>query len=100
MTSKKISPEEVKRIAHLARLEISPQDELTLADQLSKTASYIEILSEIDTTNVAPTFQTHGQKNITRDDLVGESLTQEEALSQATDTYNGYFKTQATINKK
>jgi aspartyl-tRNA(Asn)/glutamyl-tRNA(Gln) amidotransferase subunit C len=100
MSSTKISLDELKHIAHLARLEIDPKKEEPLATQLSETASYIDILSKLDTKNVEPTFQTNHLKNVTRTDEIQESLTQTEALSQAPETYNGYFKTQATINKK
>jgi len=100
MSSTKISLDQLKHIAHLARLEIDPQKEESLTTQLSETASYIDVLSELDTKDITPTFQTNHLKNITRPDVVQESLTQTEALSQAPETYNGYFKTQATINKK
>ena len=99
MSSTKISLDQLRHIAHLARLEIKPEKENYLTEQLSETASYIDILSKLDTKNVDPTFQTNHLKNITRDDVIGESLSQEDALSQAPDTYNGYFKTQATIKK-
>jgi len=99
MSSSKISLDQLRHIAHLARLEINPEKENYLAEQLSETASYIDVLGELDTKNIDPTFQTNHLKNITRDDVIGESFTQEEALSQAPDIYNGYFKTQATIKK-
>lgn len=99
MSSSKISLDQLRHIAHLARLEIKPEKEEYLAEQLSETASYIDVLSKLDTKNVDPTFQTNHLKNITRDDIIEESLSQEDALSQAKDTYNGYFKTQATIKK-
>jgi len=100
MSSTKISLDQLKHIAKLARLEIDPKKEESLAIQLSDTTSYIDVLSQLDTKNISPTFQTNHLKNITRPDVIQESFTQKEALSQATDTYNGYFKTKATINKK
>lgn len=100
MSSTKISLDQLQHIAKLARLVINPQKEESLATQLSETASYIDVLSQIDTKNITPTFQTNHLKNITRPDVVQKSFTQAEALSQAPDTYNGYFKTQATISKK
>jgi aspartyl-tRNA(Asn)/glutamyl-tRNA(Gln) amidotransferase subunit C len=99
MPSTKITLDQLKHIAKLARLEINPKHEDNLVDQLSETAAYIDILSEIDTKNITPTYQTNHLKNITRDDVVQDSFSQEEALSQAPKTYNGYFQTQATIKK-
>jgi len=100
MSSSKISLDQLRHIAKLARLQIKPEKENYLSEQLSETAAYIDVLAELDTKNVDPTYQTNHLKNITRDDIVGESLSQSDALSQAKDTYNGYFKTQATISKK
>ena len=99
MSSTKISLEQLRHIAKLARLEIKPEQENYLVDQLSETASYIDVLTQLDTKDILPTYQTNHLKNITRPDVVGESFTQEEALSQAPETHNGYFKTEATIKK-
>lgn len=99
MSTSKISLDQLRHIAKLARLEINPDKENYLAEQLSETASYIDVLSELDTKNIEPTYQTNHLKNVTRDDIIDESLSQKDALSQAKDTYNGYFKTQATIKK-
>lgn len=100
MSSAKITLDQLKHIAHLARLEIDPKKEESLASQLSETASYIDVLSTLNTKDVKPTYQTNHLKNVTRLDEIEESFSQEEALSQAPDTYNGYFKTKATISKK
>ena len=100
MSSTKISLDQLQHIAKLARLEIKPEKESSLATQLSETASYIDVLSELNTKDVAPTFQTNHLKNVTRPDEIQESLTQADALSQAPEIYNGYFKTKATIPAK
>ena len=100
MSTSKISLDQLRHIAKLARLEINPDKENYLAEQLSETAAYIDVLGELDTKNIEPTYQTNHLKNVTRDDIIEESLSQKDALSQAKDTYNGYFKTQATISKK
>lgn len=100
MSSTKISLDQLQHIAKLARLELDSNKEESLVTQLSETASYIDVLSTLDTKNITPTFQTNHLKNVTRQDNVQESFSQEDALSQASDTYNGYFKTQAIISKK
>jgi aspartyl-tRNA(Asn)/glutamyl-tRNA(Gln) amidotransferase subunit C len=83
MSSTKISLDQLRHIAKLARLEIKPEHENYLVDQLSETASYIDVLSELDTKDISPTYQTNHLKNVTRPDVIGESFTQTEALSQA-----------------
>jgi aspartyl-tRNA(Asn)/glutamyl-tRNA(Gln) amidotransferase subunit C len=99
MSATKITSEQLKRIAALAHLEISSQDQDTLTQQLSKTTEYIDILSDVDTKNVSPTYQVNHLQNVCRPDEIAPSLSQSEALSQAPQTHNGYFQTQATIKK-
>ncbi|MDP4010187.1 MAG: Asp-tRNA(Asn)/Glu-tRNA(Gln) amidotransferase subunit GatC [Candidatus Shapirobacteria bacterium] len=96
----KITLEELQHIAQLSRLEVNGEEEQKLADQLSQTAEYIDVLNELNTDDVLPTAQVNQNKSIFREDVINPSFTQKEALSQAIDTYDGYFKTKATINKK
>lgn len=93
-----ISDDQFQHIAKLSRLEIKPE-EYFIKDQLSQAAEYVEVLNELDTNNIAPTFQVNHKKNVFRDDVVLPSLTQLQALSQASNTRNGYFVTSATIKK-
>jgi aspartyl-tRNA(Asn)/glutamyl-tRNA(Gln) amidotransferase subunit C len=95
-----ITQDELRHIAKLSRLIIDPEKEDELANQLSQTAAYIDVLKELNTENVLPTAQVNNKKNVLREDNIKASLSQEEALSQAPDTCDGYFKTQATIIKK
>lgn len=84
--------------AKLSRLEIKPE-EAYIKDQLIQAAQYVDILKELNTDNVLPTYQVNHKSNVLREDKVEASLSQELALSQAEKTTNGYFKTTATINK-
>ncbi len=93
-----ISDDQFQHIAKLSRLEIKPEENF-IKDQLSQAAEYVEVLKELDTTSVEPTFQVNHKQNVFRQDVVTESLTQQEALSQAKLTQNGYFVTTATIKK-
>lgn len=84
--------------AKLSRLEIKPE-ETYIKDQLSQAADYVEVLKELDTDNVVPTYQVNHKKNVLREDVVTPSFSQDLALSEAAETSNGYFKTTATIHK-
>lgn len=95
----KITIEQLRHIAKLSRLEISPEQEQILLQQLSQTTSYIDILNELDVSNVKPTSEVNHKSTVLRDDTVGDSLSQQDALSQAPEVHNGYFKTSATIKK-
>lgn len=93
-----ITDDQFQHIAKLSRLEIKPEENF-IKDQLSQAAEYVEILKELNTDSVEPTFQVNHKKNVLRDDVVQPSLSQKDALSQAKQTDNGYFKTSATIKK-
>lgn len=93
-----ISDDQFQHIAKLSRLEIKPGEEY-IKDQLSQAAEYVEVLKELNTDAVEPTFQVNHKTNAFRDDIVQLSLSQKLALSQAKQTSDGYFATAATIKK-
>ena len=98
MTKPKISGEEVKKIAKLANLELAESEVKKFQKQLSDVLDYVAVLDELDIANVEPTSQVTGVKNIARADETEPSLSQEEALSNTKNKYNGYFKVPA-VNK-
>ena len=98
MSDKYISKEEVKKIADLANLDISGEVD-RLASLLSNTLGYIQTLKELDTTNVEETFQVTGLTSVFQDDTEADSLTKEEALSNASDRYKGLFSTKPVFKR-
>lgn len=84
--------------AKLSRLEIK-SEESYIKDQLAQAAQYVEVLTELNTDNVPPTYQVNHKSNVLREDIVNDSLSQDLALSQAENITDGYFKTAPTINK-
>ena len=64
-----LSNEEVKKIAHLARLELTDDEIETYGGQLSAILDYVGQLKEVDVTGVAPTAQVGGLTNVARDDV-------------------------------
>lgn len=88
---------DVKHVAKLANLPLTPEEEERFERQLAETLEYVSQLEEIDTKNVEPTSQVTGLENVTRDDSTSSSLSQEEALKNATSTHNGFFKVKAIL---
>ena len=80
-----LSLDEVRRIAVLARLKLSPEEEQVFQGQLSAILEYVEQLEELDVSGVEP--MTHalaaGDLPPPRDDVVRPSLPPEEALAGA-----------------
>jgi aspartyl-tRNA(Asn)/glutamyl-tRNA(Gln) amidotransferase subunit C len=99
MSNTKITQDDFLHIAKLSRIPVTDADQY-IANQLSQAAEYSAVLSELNTDNTPTTFQVNNKKNTLRPDIITPSLPQSVALSQAKSTYNGYFKTKATISKK
>lgn len=79
----KITPEEVRYVAKLARLSLSDAEVEKTTQQLDGILSYVEKLGELDTTGVQPTTHALEIRNAFREDEVRESLPQEAALANA-----------------
>ncbi len=82
---------DIRYIAHLARLSLSPEEEKKLSAQLGNILGYIEKLKELDVSNVEPTAHAVPMVNVTRADEIRESLSNEEALRNAPSKANGLF---------
>lgn len=91
---------DVKKIAQLAALTITPEEETKFEKQLSDILGYVEKLNEVNVEGVEPTSQVTGLENVTRNDnFTDEMLTQEQALSGTQNTHNGMFKVPAVLEK-
>ncbi len=73
-----ISIEEVRKIARLARIKLTPAEEGRHAETISAVLEYMNILNEVDTTDVEPTAQVTGLSNVYREDEVVECNIKEE----------------------
>ena len=82
---------DVKYIAHLARLALTPDEEKKLASQLGNILGYIEKLKELDIVNVEPTAHATPMINVVRPDEVRPSLPHDDALRNAPAKANGLF---------
>lgn len=75
-----ITAQEIIKVAHLARLELAPNEITPLAEQVGSILTYINKLNELNTEAVKPTFHALALSNAFRDDVVIPSLPQSEAL--------------------
>lgn len=87
-----ISKEQVERVAKLARLDVSEDEKTTFARQLSSILTHIDQLKALDTMGVEPTATVLPTENVFRDDEVRPSLSQEQALANAPDQSEGFFR--------
>jgi aspartyl-tRNA(Asn)/glutamyl-tRNA(Gln) amidotransferase subunit C len=82
---------DIKYVAHLARLSLTPEEEQKFGDQLGNVLGYIEKLKEVDVTGVEPTAHAFPMVNVTRPDEVRPSMPHEDALRNAPAQANGLF---------
>jgi aspartyl-tRNA(Asn)/glutamyl-tRNA(Gln) amidotransferase subunit C len=82
---------DIKYIAHLARISLTPEEEQTFGEQLGHVLGYIEKLKEVDVSNVEPTAHAFPMVNVTRPDEVQPSMSNEDALRNAPAPANGLF---------
>ena len=82
---------DIKYVAHLARLSLTPDEEQKMGAQLESVLGYIQKLKEVDVSAVEPTAHAFPLANVTRSDEVRPSLSQAEALRNAPAQANGLF---------
>jgi len=90
-----ISYQEVKHVAKLAKLKLTPKELEKFQIQLSQVLDYVSQLSKVKTSGIELTSQVTGLENVFRDDLTKPSLTCKEVLSGTKQRKNGFFKVKA-----
>ncbi|HAC66090.1 MAG TPA: Asp-tRNA(Asn)/Glu-tRNA(Gln) amidotransferase GatCAB subunit C [Cyanothece sp. UBA12306] len=87
-----IDRQQVQKIAHLARLEITSSEEEAFAPQLNSILQYFEQLSELDTENIPPTTRAIELSNITRNDRSQTYSDRELLLKEAPEQEGDFFR--------
>jgi aspartyl-tRNA(Asn)/glutamyl-tRNA(Gln) amidotransferase subunit C len=82
---------DVKYVAHLARIALTPEEEEKFGAQLANILGYIEKLNQLDVGEIEPTAHAVPLVNVFRPDEVRPSLPNEEALRNAPAKANGLF---------
>ncbi|GAA4456307.1 Asp-tRNA(Asn)/Glu-tRNA(Gln) amidotransferase subunit GatC [Nibrella saemangeumensis] len=88
----KVDHDTLQKIAHLARLEVRPEEEAALLDSLNEVLTWMEQLNELDTTGVEPLTHISDEQNVMRDDVIGQHLPREQALSNAPQQDGTFFQ--------
>jgi len=93
-----IDPEEVRRIARLARLRIEADEADALARDLERIVAYIDSLNEVELPGDAASL-TYFDRDATRDDRPGPCLDHDEALRNAPDHDGTFFLVPKIVEK-
>ena len=94
-----LTQEEVRHIALLARLGLSPEDVERMREQLSSILEHFQVLQELDTSDVPPTAYVVPRHSVFREDQPSASLPPEDALANAPRPEEGYFRVQAVLEE-
>ena len=93
----RITIDEVKHVANLARLAITEEEAEKFTKQLDAIIEFAEQLNELDTENVEPTSHVLDMKNVMREDIAEEGLPVEEVLKNAPDHEDGQIRVPSII---
>ncbi|MGN6398015.1 MAG: Asp-tRNA(Asn)/Glu-tRNA(Gln) amidotransferase subunit GatC [Mucilaginibacter sp.] len=94
-----IDKETVDKIAHLARLELTPEETDDMMKDMSKILDFMAKLNEIDTSGVEPLVYMTDEVNVLREDVVKQEITHQEALQNAPKHDDDYFLVAKVIEK-
>ncbi|MCA9873545.1 MAG: Asp-tRNA(Asn)/Glu-tRNA(Gln) amidotransferase subunit GatC [Anaerolineales bacterium] len=91
--------QDVEKIAHLARLELTPAEKAQYLEQLSAILEYAEMLNELDLDGIEPTAHAVAQQNILRADIAAPSLPIEDVLFNAPQQAQNQFLIQSVLEE-
>jgi len=86
-----IDKETIKHVAHLARIELQPNELAKLSQELHEILGFIDKLSVLNIEQVEPASHILPISNVLRDDELGVSLTPQKALENAPSKKGNFF---------
>ena len=92
MAKAKVNKDDVRKVASVARLNLSEKELERFSGELEKILEAFRELEGIDTVNVKPSFQPIGTKDVLREDVVKPSLPQQKAIRNAKNREAGFVK--------
>jgi aspartyl-tRNA(Asn)/glutamyl-tRNA(Gln) amidotransferase subunit C len=93
-----LSRDDVRWVAHLARLQLTDGELETMARQLSSILDYINQLQQVNTEGVEPLAHPLPVQNVFRDDEPAPSLPVEQALANAPDRRGDFYGVPAVLD--
>jgi aspartyl-tRNA(Asn)/glutamyl-tRNA(Gln) amidotransferase subunit C len=94
-----LTTDAVRHVAELAKLRLTEDEIRQYTEQLSAILDYAEILQQVDTSHVPPTPYVLPLANVMADDTPRPSLGNDEALANAPDAANGFFRVAAVFEE-
>jgi aspartyl-tRNA(Asn)/glutamyl-tRNA(Gln) amidotransferase subunit C len=93
----RLSIEEVRHIALLARVAMTDEELERMRDEMSNILDHFDVLQQVDTEGVEPTAHTADVRSVMRDDEVRPSATKEDVLSNAPLREEDFLRVRAVL---
>ncbi|MBK7091284.1 MAG: Asp-tRNA(Asn)/Glu-tRNA(Gln) amidotransferase subunit GatC [bacterium] len=93
-----ISRDELLKLAALARLRLDESEIAQFQDDIAKMLEYVKKLDQVDTSGVQSQLQENVTGNVLREDIVTPSLGVDEALKNAPERVDNYFKVPKVVD--
>ena len=88
-----ITQDDVQNLAQLSNIQLSGEEAASLTADIENILTYIDMLGELDTTGVEPTYQLNNLKNVFREDIVDQgAITRAELLAVAPESLDNQVK--------
>jgi len=95
---KKVSLDEIKKLALLSRIDLSNEEAESLREELENILGYVDQLSDVDTEGLETTSQVTGLTNqMRKDEIKDYGVDREDLLKNAPDTRDGYIKVKKVL---
>ena len=95
-----ITPEVVAHLGNLARIALTPAEIESLTGELGAIVDSVAKVSEVATADVPATSHPIPLSNVFRDDVIGQTLTTEQALAGAPEHDGARFKVSAILGEE
>lgn len=96
----KISIDEIRHLAHLARLEFTEAEMQEMQGDMDKILGFVEKINELDLEGVEPLVYLSEERNVLRKDEAKQVLTKDEALKNAPDKDSDYFRVPKVLQRE
>lgn len=94
----KLSKADVERLAKLARLRLSEDELAHFPEEFSRILDYVELLKDVDTEGLEPTYQVNGLSTVTRpDEIIDYGLSGKELLKNVPKSRDDHIEVKRMI---
>lgn len=96
----KISLEEIRHLAHLARLEFKEEEMKSMQGDMDKILGFVAKIDELNLEGVEPLVYLSEERNVLREDRSSTILSKDEALKNAPNKDSDYFRVPKVLSRE